>query len=90
MSSKLPSPCIDVCKYRRAGHCIACSMTEVQKKMFKSLDRAAHRAEFVAMIWHQQQRMGGYAHWLPAFRHACNRKGATWEPPPPEISEAAE
>ncbi|MEM6670690.1 MAG: DUF1289 domain-containing protein, partial [Pseudomonadota bacterium] len=28
MSEKLPSPCIDVCKFRRAGHCIGCSMTK--------------------------------------------------------------
>ena len=28
MAKKLPSPCIDVCKFRRAGHCIGCSMTK--------------------------------------------------------------
>ncbi|MEM7240341.1 MAG: DUF1289 domain-containing protein, partial [Pseudomonadota bacterium] len=26
--SKIPSPCIDVCKYKLKGHCIACSMTK--------------------------------------------------------------
>ena len=37
MSKKTPSPCIDVCKFRREGHCIGCSMTKAQKSMFKKL-----------------------------------------------------
>ncbi|MFN4158122.1 MAG: DUF1289 domain-containing protein [Gemmobacter sp.] len=94
MSSKTPSPCIDVCKYKRAGHCIACSMTEVQKKMFKSLEKPAHRAEFVEMVWHQQQRLGGFSHWLPAYQKLCGRKGAAWAPPvgkaEQEVDTAAE
>ncbi|MEM7463357.1 MAG: DUF1289 domain-containing protein, partial [Pseudomonadota bacterium] len=37
MSKKIPSPCVDVCKYKRQGHCIACSMTKAQKSQFKKL-----------------------------------------------------
>ena len=33
--AKIPSPCIGVCKYKREGHCIGCSMTEDQKKQQK-------------------------------------------------------
>lgn len=85
---KLPSPCIDVCKYRRGGHCIACSMTKVQKKMGKALDRPDQRAEFVALIWRQQQQLGGFGHWLGAYQQECRRKGVRWEPP--GIATAAE
>ena len=34
---KIPSPCIDVCKYKYKNHCIGCSMTKIQKKTFKKL-----------------------------------------------------
>ena len=54
MSKKLPSPCIDVCKFRRGGHCIGCSMTKAQKKMFKALKKPEHQEAFVEMLVHQQ------------------------------------
>ena len=77
---KLPSPCIDVYKHCRGGHCIAFSMTKVQKKMGKALDRPDPRAEFVARIWRQQQQLGGFGHWLGAYQQMCRRKGVRWEP----------
>jgi uncharacterized protein len=85
--TKLPSPCIDVCKYKRGGHCIACSMTEIQKKIFKSLDKTSHKAEFIEMVWHQQQRLGSYGHWLIAYERECRRKGTTWTPPKPPAKQ---
>ena len=37
MGSKIPSPCVDVCKYKLRGHCIGCGMTKKQKRSFKKL-----------------------------------------------------
>lgn len=74
MTKKLPSPCIDVCKFRREGHCIGCAMTKAQKKMFKSLGKDAHRRAFVEMLIHQQENLGKYGHWTPAYLKKCAKK----------------
>jgi len=72
--AKVPSPCIDVCKFRREGHCIGCSMTKDQKKMFKSLKSARHQAAFVEMLVGQQRSMGRYTHWTAAYLKKCRKK----------------
>ncbi len=73
--SKVPSPCIDVCKFKRAGHCIGCSMTKAQKSMFKKLKKDSHRAAFVEMLIAQQRQMGKYGAWGPAYAKKCAKKG---------------
>ncbi len=78
-TNRLPSPCIDVCKFRREGHCTGCSMTKAQKKLFKSLKRPGHRHAFVVMLVHQQRDLGRYRHWMPAYLKRCHKKGV--EPP---------
>ena len=60
--AKTPSPCIDVCKFKREGHCIGCSMTKAQKSMFKSLKKESHRVGFIQMLTAQQERLGKYGH----------------------------
>ncbi|WP_299962989.1 DUF1289 domain-containing protein [uncultured Roseobacter sp.] len=65
---KTPSPCIDVCKFKREGHCIGCSMTKAQKSLFKGLKKDAHRAGFVRMLTAQQAQLGKYRHWQAAYR----------------------
>ena len=75
MGSKLPSPCVDVCKFRNGGHCIACSMTKAQKKMFKRLDGGRERAAFVQMLMAQQQVVGAKSGWAKAYRRKCDKKG---------------
>ncbi|MDJ1008468.1 MAG: DUF1289 domain-containing protein [Paracoccaceae bacterium] len=82
--TKVPSPCIDVCKFRRAGHCIGCSMTKPQKKMFKALKKPDQQAAFVEMLMHQQANMGKYRHWEPAYARKCLKKGTR----PPRMSLA--
>jgi len=72
--SKIPSPCIDVCKFKREGHCIGCSMTKAQKSLFKSLKKNAHREAFVEMLIAQQGKMGRYAHWAQAYARKCRKK----------------
>lgn len=72
---KLPSPCIDVCKYKRAGHCIACSMTKPQKKTFKSLKKEDQRHGFVQLVMAQQAQMGKFRAWPDAYEKKCRKKG---------------
>ncbi len=74
MAKKLPSPCIDVCKFRRAGHCTGCSMTEAQKGMFDRLAKCDRRG-FVELLAHQQHTLGGYAHWQRVYAKKCAKKG---------------
>lgn len=74
---KVPSPCIDVCKFKRDGHCIGCSMTKPQKSAFKKLDKNSHRAAFVELVVAQQTVMGGYKHWEPAYDTKCRKKKAS-------------
>jgi len=71
---KLPSPCIDVCKFKREGHCIGCSMTKTQKSLFKSLKKDNHRIAFVEMLIAQQAQMGKYSHWEQSYRKKLAKK----------------
>jgi len=72
--AKTPSPCIDVCKYKREGHCIGCSMTKPQKSLFKSLKKDSHREAFVDLLVMQQTAMGGFTHWTPKYLRKCAKK----------------
>ena len=86
--AKTPSPCIDVCKFRRpaadgARHCIGCSMTEDQKRAFKALKKDPLRRAFVDLVMAQQAVMGRYGHWSEAYAKRCRKKGAT---PPAGLS----
>ncbi len=80
MGSKTPSPCIDVCKFKRDGHCIGCSMTKTQKSLFKGLKKDKQRAAFVEMLTAQQQVLGRYSHWNVAYAKKCKKKGAKLPP----------
>ncbi|WP_299281637.1 DUF1289 domain-containing protein [uncultured Tateyamaria sp.] len=71
---KTPSPCIDVCKFKREGHCIGCSMTKAQKSMFKALKKDTHRKGFIEMLTAQQARLGRYEHWELAYRKKLAKK----------------
>ncbi|MFS4439292.1 DUF1289 domain-containing protein [Paracoccaceae bacterium GXU_MW_L88] len=73
--SKIPSPCISVCKFRREGHCIGCSMTKAQKSMFKSLKKKKFQIAFVEMLAAQQAHMGKYHAWPEVYARKCAKKG---------------
>lgn len=77
---KPPSPCLDVCKFRLDGHCIACGMTKWQKKGFKRLDGGAARRKFLHELVDQQARLaarfgGKLRGWARAYRRKCEKKG---------------
>ncbi|TDL79480.1 DUF1289 domain-containing protein [Palleronia sediminis] len=77
--SKIQSPCVGVCKFKRSGpagqHCIGCSMTEDQKKISKSLKKPKAMRAFLALVMAQQQVMGKYGHWRAAYLKRCLKKG---------------
>ncbi|MEL6586702.1 MAG: DUF1289 domain-containing protein [Pseudomonadota bacterium] len=77
--AKTPSPCIDVCKFKRRGpagvHCIGCSMTKDQKKIAKKLKKSGAMDAFVALVIAQQGAMGRYRHWQAAYLKRCLKKG---------------
>ncbi len=84
--AKTPSPCIDVCKFKRDGHCIGCSMTKAQKALFKDLKRNRHRKTFVEILIAQQRTMGGYGHWVSQYQRKCLKKKVK---PIPAVHRAA-
>ncbi|SMX30833.1 DUF1289 domain-containing protein [Octadecabacter ascidiaceicola] len=71
---KTPSPCIDVCKFKREGHCLGCSMTKAQKSLFKELKKNKSRDAFIEMLLEQQKRLGKYGHWSPGYLKKCKKK----------------
>lgn len=75
MPNKPPSPCVGVCKFKRAGHCVGCSMTKDQKAAYKKLKKAAHRRAFIALVAAQQTMMGGFGHWDRLYDKKCRKKG---------------
>lgn len=74
---KTPNPCIDVCKYKREGHCIGCSMTKAQKSLFKSAKAESQRAGFVTLLMAQHAQLGGFDGWQIAYAKKCQKKGVT-------------
>lgn len=78
--AKIPSPCIDVCKFRREGHCIGCSMTKAQKSAFKRMKKDKHRLGFVQLLMSQQLHLGKYRGWGAAYDKKCRKKGAKLPP----------
>ena len=75
MGDKVPSPCLDVCKYKRKGACIACAMSKKEKSCFKKLDSNKKRRKFLSELLEKQEEMGGFTHFSPAYRRKCAKKG---------------
>ena len=74
---KVPSPCIDVCKYKYKNHCIGCSMTKIQKKTFKKLSTINQKKDFLNFIINQQTFLGRFKHWEKVYEKKCIKKGLT-------------
>ncbi|MEL7434274.1 MAG: hypothetical protein AAFN11_10045 [Chloroflexota bacterium] len=55
---------------------MGCSMTKAQKKIFKRLKRPELQDGFLQMLIHQQNDLGKYSHWAPAYARKCIKKGA--------------
>ncbi len=76
---KIPSPCIDVCKYKFKKDCIGCSMTKHQKKLFKKLKSSENKKKFIKLIYNQQKIFGKFKHWEKIYQKKCNKKGINFK-----------
>lgn len=70
-----PSPCIDVCKYKRQGRCIGCSMTKDDKRAFVALRSEAAKQDFIGTLARRLAGQGGYPFWASAYRRKCEMRG---------------
>ncbi len=70
-----PSPCIDVCKYKRKGRCIACAMTKDEKSAFKRLDGKEDKKPFLEELVARLEEQGGLGFWAVAYRKKCEKRG---------------
>lgn len=75
MGTKIPSPCVKVCKFKRDGHCIGCGLTKKQKKSFKKVGGKKRKIAFIRDLLRQQDDLGGYPMWPRAWRKRCRKKG---------------
>ena len=75
VGSNVPSPCVDVCKFKHQGHCLGCGMTKKQKKALKRLNGRKTRIEFLEALVEQQAEIGLQANWLLSYRRRCGKKG---------------
>ena len=68
------SPCIGICKYRRDGHCVGCSMTKAQKKISKSLKSKDKQLAFEGLVRMQQTVLGDFEAWEKAHKEKYRHK----------------
>jgi predicted Fe-S protein YdhL (DUF1289 family) len=79
LNMKIPSPCIDVCKYKFKHHCIGCSMTKNQKKLFKKLKSNYNKKKFINLIYNQQKAFGKFKHWEKIYQKKCDKKNVNFK-----------
>ena len=75
---KIPSPCIDICKYKLEARCVGCFMTKKEKKTFKSLKKQSDRRKFIANLITAQEAFEKSEKWQAAYRRKCDRKGINY------------
>lgn len=75
MSKQVPSPCVDVCKFKLGGRCIGCAMTKKQKKRFKSLKDRDEKLDFIAGLVEEQKTLGRHDYWRKVYLKKCTKKG---------------
>ena len=57
---KIPSPCIDICKYKLDNRCIGCFMTKKEKKTFKSFKKQSDRKKFISFLVAKQNEFQAF------------------------------
>ncbi len=80
MTDRMPSPCVDVCKFKRDGRCVACAMTEKEKKKFKKQKKESKRLALFQEVVAHQKTLGIHEAWRKTFARKAAKKGLT--PPP--------
>ena len=72
---KIPSPCVDVCKFKIEGRCLGCAMTKKQKKAFRGLKGEKKKLKFIAKLMGQQRAIGRHDYWRRVYLRKCAKKG---------------
>lgn len=80
-----PSPCIDVCKYKRGGRCIGCSMTPEEKRSFPHSGSGEQKKAFIEALLDRVAAHRNPAFWAMTYRRKCEREGV---PFPLDFEEA--
>jgi predicted Fe-S protein YdhL (DUF1289 family) len=75
---KIPSPCIDICKYKLDNRCTGCFMTKKEKKTFKSFKKQSDRKKFISFLVAKQNEFAKSERWEIIYRRKCNRKGINY------------
>lgn len=71
-----PSPCVDVCKYKRAGRCVGCMMTKAEKDSFpRSGSAEAKKSFFDGLMERLRSEHKNPAFWAIAYKRKCEREG---------------
>lgn len=71
-----PSPCIDICKYKRQGRCVGCSMTKIEKDGFpRSGGSEAKKRFFETLLARLSAEHRNPAFWVVSYRRKCEREG---------------
>ena len=74
--ARVPSPCVDVCKYKRQGRCIGCSMTKMEKDSFpRHGGGAAKRAFIEGLIGRLAESTRNPGFWIMSYRRKCEMEG---------------
>ena len=73
--AKIPSPCVDVCKFKHEGRCLGCAMTKKQKKAFRRLKGDRKKLKFIARLMKEQQAIGRHDYWRRVYLKKCAKKG---------------
>ena len=75
---KIPSPCIDICKYKLDNRCIGCFMTKKEKKTFKSFKKQSKRRMFINNLLLRQNVFARSEKWQTMYRRKCDKKGVDY------------
>ncbi len=76
--ARAPSPCVDVCKYKRQGRCIGCSMTKAEKDAFPRHGGGGAKKAFIeGLIGRLAESTRNPAFWVMAYRRKCEMEGVT-------------
>jgi uncharacterized protein len=73
---KVPSPCIDVCKFNAAGRCVGSGMTKMQRKNFNRLDGTKAKRRCIGDLLAQQAKVGLKANWARVYRRRTKEEAS--------------
>jgi predicted Fe-S protein YdhL (DUF1289 family) len=74
--ARAPTPCVGVCKFKAGGHCVACAMTQPEKKAVKRFKKKSEKRAFFQLLVARLDGLGRLSYWTRMYRRKCERKDA--------------